>query len=305
MQKHNIIERIVRFLIINLAILSCFSCKTPQETVKTVNPLELLDNNSSFYLAIPVEQDKDLVKKMVLSNVQGISEKNAEQIVDRTEILYVGLNKKRRYTEVQLSAKCEVPKIAISKVFSKRNNFEEVKISFDDLNKEYSVYNRKDLAISFPANDIVILGRDLQFCLEKFAVLSSDFDLQSNIELNEKINSLNLNSSAFEWLNNNEGEVRFFAQKPQAFLQMLVGANLNFKLIYVKGSMNTDEKYPDQYLMNLEFEFRDSRLVNAAKGALSLAFGLTNSEVIQNSSTNLQIKNIKIGKKQLYKILVI
>jgi hypothetical protein len=57
--------------------------------------------------------------------------------------------------------------------------------------------------------------------------------------------------------------------------------------------------------MNLEFEFREKKVVPAAKAALSLAFGLTNSEVYLETPTHLVISNIKISKKELYKILVL
>ena len=84
---------------------------------------------------------------------------------------------------------------------------------------------------------------------------------------------------------------------------MLTGANLTLRLLYVRGSMKVDPKLKKQYLMDLEFEFKDSRTVPAARGALSVAFGLTDSDVTQETPWHLTISNIKIDREQLYKLL--
>ena len=69
--------------------------------------------------------------------------------------------------------------------------------------------------------------------------------------------------------------------------------------------MVTDPKNDRQYLMDLEFEFKNSKLVTAARGILTLALGLTDSEVSQPEPNHLVIADIKISKEHLYKILVI
>ena len=279
-----------------------FSCKTVSvQNQSQVNPLDLLDNKSAFYLALPASQDKNLVQKMILNNVSGITEKNAKEIAERTQMVYVGLNKSRKSTEVQLSANVNIPKFAISNIFTKKYGWQTLKIASEsDNKKEYSVFEREDCTISFPNEKIAVLGRDVPFMIQKYDELSFDGQLD-----NSDFESFALNPSCYEWLNENNGEVRFYALKPQSFLRTLMGANLNFKLSYVKGSMVSDPKNDEQYLMNLEFEFKNSSLVLPAKSVLSLAFGLTNSEIYQTSQTQLQIKNIKISKNQLYKLLVI
>ena len=85
----------------------------------------------------------------------------------------------------------------------------------------------------------------------------------------------------------------------------MIGANLNFKLIYVKGFLKNDLKNEKQYITELEFEFRDPRVVGAAQAMLEVAFGLTDSSVRRISDTHLIVSGIRINKNQLYKILVL
>lgn len=282
-----------------------FSCKTSVNVSNEVNPLDLIDNKSSFYISIPVQQDVNLVQKMIKSNVPSLSDKNALEIAERTQIIYAGLNKKRKKTEIQLAGKCSIPKIALSNVFTKKNGWQTENISFplnEKKQKNYSVYSQKGFDISFPNEHTAVLGRDVKEMIENFHYLSNPENQSS--QQKEKFSSLHLPPQIYEWLSDSS-EVRFYAEKPQSFLSTLTGAALDLKLVYVKGLMVTDSKNDRQYLMDLEFEFKNPKLVTAARGVLTLALGLTDSEVSQPEPNHLLISDIKINKEQLYKILVI
>ena len=113
--------------------------------------------------------------------------------------------------------------------------------------------------------------------------------------------------NTYDWLSYEDGipdnEIHFYASRPQSFLTVLIGAQLNYQLDYIRGKMFNDSKNSNQYIMELEFEFKDRRIMPAAKGAITLALGLTDSEVRKDSDTHLTISNIKISKKQLYQLL--
>jgi hypothetical protein len=57
--------------------------------------------------------------------------------------------------------------------------------------------------------------------------------------------------------------------------------------------------------MTIEFEFNDERMVKAGAGMLSLAFGLTNSQTLLTTPTHLVVSDIRIDKKQLYKLFIL
>lgn len=274
-------------------------CKSTPVVQKTVHPLNLIDNNSSFYLKIPTKQDKSLVASIVEHNIKDVSESDANLIAERIDTIYLGINKRRKSTEFQLSASCSIPKIAVSKLFTKKNGWNSEKLILQNQlgdEVEYKIFDNSELLLSFPSQNLVALGRAVPSMVEVYNTYFYEIE-------NGPV--FNLNPLITEWFEKDDDAIRFFATKPQSFLTILTGANLNYKLVYVCGTIISDTKRDDQYIMNLEFEFREKKVVPAAKAALSLAFGLTNSEVYLETPTHLVISNIKISKKELYKILVL
>lgn len=57
--------------------------------------------------------------------------------------------------------------------------------------------------------------------------------------------------------------------------------------------------------MEIQFDFINRRIIPAARGALTLALGLTDAQVSSSTETNLTISNIKLNKKQLYQLLLL
>lgn len=298
------------FLPVILIATLFLGCKTlPIAAVqKEVDALKLLDGNSAFYIKIPAAVDRDLVSRMVLSSVKEISENEAEQIAGRVNTVYAGLTRKFSKSEIQISASCDVPEIFLPRIFSVKNGWKLRKLSFSEKMPAnvYTVYNNGSLDVSFPSKKIACIGRSVEEMLARYdAILSGDDDsFAKNITAGENNSDLP-DSAVYDWLSCGENEIRFSAVAPQSFLTVLTGANLNFKLLYVRGKMVNDPKNDFQYLMDLEFEFVDKKFVPAAKGALSLVFGLTDSNVILETPTHLAVTRIKIEKNALYKILVL
>lgn len=291
---------LVLFSILFFCLFSCKSLPLPQENVRA---LELLDNKSSFYLRIPASMDKDLIEKILRNSVQGLSQKNAASVVERIDTIYVGMIRNRKGTTFQLSADCDFPKIVLDNALTKKNGWEKEPLTLknrEGKNVSYQIFKNQSLKLSSPSEHIVCLGRDVLNMVEHYNSLYNE-NLDDGYE--------NLLQDAYEWLSYEDGmqdnQVRFYAQKPQSFLTLLTGARLNFQLINVRGAMENDPLSDNQYLLRLEFEFKDSRTVPAARGALSLAFGLTDSNVFMESPTHLVVSDIRIEKQSLYRILVL
>lgn len=304
LKKHSFFCKAVSFLsalFFAFLSLSFFSCKSTSVPLEYVNPLDLIDNKNQFFITIPTSSDPNLVSFLIEQNVEGISSEEAKKISERIEVLYCGMIRGRKSTDFQISGKIDFPQIAQKRVFSKKNGFVERTKTIrheNEAEKNYAIYSKEGLDISFPSDYIALLGRDVEEMLEVYDGKSNDSSYE---------NKNKLDNDVFEFLNvdKDEPDMKFYASRPQSFLTMLTGANLTLKLSYVRGIMRQDPKSEKQYLMDLEFEFRDPRLVPVARGALSLAFGLTDSDVFLENPTHLKISNIKIGKEHLYKILIL
>lgn len=307
MKKHSfLLPQAIRAcgLVLFVLLATVFSaCRTVPE-ISSVNPLDVMDGNSSFYLRIPASVDSVLLEQILKGKFRGISDSDASKIIAHIDTVYIGLNRSRKGVDYQIALSCNFPQIYVKSAFTKKNGWEGDSLTLsapDGKARKYTVYQGAGTLVSFPSESLACFGRNVPAMVEKYHNLS--FSSES-ITAEDSVSG-----DVYSWLSYDNGipddEIHFFADKPQSFLTMLTGAQLNYQLSYVRGRMYNDTKNDKQYIMQLEFEFRDKRMVQAAKGALSLAFGLTDSELTRDSDTHITVSNIKISKAQLYKILVL
>ncbi|MFA6855680.1 MAG: hypothetical protein WCR31_00595 [Treponema sp.] len=278
---------------------ACFtSCKSvPQGN--PVNPLDILDSGSSFYLKIPEKTDPILVSRVLQSGIVGLSSENADKIAERIDVVYAGLERKLNKTVVQAVVSGSVPHIAVSRVFEKNNGWEPFSVYEKNTAGKptgYVYYTEKSsgMQAAFPSDNIACFGYAVPAMIDSYHNHAFNGDSSCFIQ-----------SSVYEWLYEGGSQIRFYAVKPQSFLTVLTGTNLNLKLAYVKGYMITDQNHSDQYIMTIEFEFNNERMIKAGESMLSLAFGLTNSQTQLTTQTHLIVSDIRINKKQLYKLFTL
>lgn len=351
--RTSVVSALLSLLLAALVPAGCKTAAPPVPVRNPVDPLDLLDGKSAFFLRIPAAEDRELVARVLRNYVRDLPEEYASDVAERIDVIYAGLSRSRHSSEIQLAASCAVPKAAVAAVFSQKNGWNAelfIPDTAPDKFAGYRIYDNGSMRISFPSDDIVCLGRGVAQMVGKYDLLSapaSDAPSAksgagggsdsagsggdsgaagrsaadsaaaretgtspmsggtSALQGDGAADLPELETAAYEWLSGNSPGIRFFASRPQSFLTMLTGANLNFKLVYVRGVMTGDPRDERQYRLELEFEFRDRRLLPAAKGVLSVAFGLTGSDVTAESDTHLRISNIRINKEQLYKILVL
>ena len=276
---------------------SATSCKTLPQGRK-VDAIELLDDRSAFYIAIPKKADSDLIERIIENNIDKIPESQAKAIAQRIDKAYIGINRSRNVLEFQAAIDASIPLNYIPKVLNEKKGWKVSKYAPEQSQSVYPVYKSK-ISISFPESKIACLGRNVNYMIDRYDMLCKmPEDTENHIysELDEQL---------IDYLKSAEDEIRFFANKPQSFLTILTGANLDLKLFDVKGFFVTDPNFDSQYLLSLEFIFKNEKFLKVGRGLLILAFGLTDSqeEIIGNNI--LKINGIRIDKNQLYKVLVL
>jgi hypothetical protein len=263
---------------------------------RPVDPLELIDDQSSFYIAVPRQADNVLIERIITGFYKDASDSDAKMIADRVNKVYCGLNRSKHGTEVQTSIDGSIPQKYIPKVLSAKNGWVTSEYTPKDSASKYKIYSGP-VEMTFPSAKIACAGRNLEGMLDKFDSLSAlpaDDSTELYSDLDKELTS---------YLKGAESEIRFYANKPQSFLTILTGAQLDLKLIDVKGSFTTDPKHPNQYLLDLDFNFKNGTFLKAGKTLLTLAFGLTNSQEEIVGDNKLIIHGIRIDKQQLYKLL--
>lgn len=279
-------------MICSLACLITFAgCKSSPEA-NTVDSLLLLDNKSSFFIAIPKNADRELVNRIIKNNVDGISDKDCKTVVDRIDKIYCGLNRTKRSTEIQASLSVNIPTAYVSKVFTKKGGWQKSKYK-TPYSVEHDLYSSSEIDVSVPSSSNLCIGRDVESMLDKFDDVKINGNLQSDLD-----------ETVYNFLRSAESEIHFYANKPQSFLTILTGTNLNLQLNEVSGTFKVDENHDNQYIVTLNFVFKSEKFAKAGRGLLNLAFGLS-AEESESDKNELVISGIKISKESLYKLLVI
>lgn len=308
LKKHNFSKKIA-LSICTLALAAGFaagfftSCKTLPAAESSVNALDLLDDESAFYIAIPNSVDPELVVRFLQNNIQNLSEKDAALISSRIDNVYCGLNHRKNRTFIQLACQARIGNSLASKIFTEKNGWMS-NLAITTFKNTYTVYERDILELSFPSDNIALIGRDIPVMLNQFDNIRS-----LNIEAETDIAEIPhlLQDQAYEYLSmaDENNEIRFYAGRPQSFLTTLTGAQLDLKLDHVSGAFVCDPDKDSQYILTLDFKFKDPAYLKAGRGLLTLAFGLTNSNCQLIGEDELIISDIKIAKKSLYKILIL
>lgn len=275
-------------------------CKTVPVS-RTVRAIELLDDESAFYIAIPSSADSDLVQKIIKSYVPSLSDSNAKMICEKIDTVYCGISNEKNHMDFQCVVSGNIPVNMMPKILTKKNGWETSKIIPQDSSTQYNLYSISNenfsIDMSFPSANLAVLGRDVPKMIGRYDFLSKlptdDFELNTIIEKN-----------LADFLNGAENEIRFCANKPQSFLTILTGAKLDLKLKEVSGVFVQDEKHENQYILNLKFMFKNEKYLKAGKTLLTIAFGLTNSQSIIVGTDELQINGIKLDKNQLIKLFL-
>ena len=265
---------------------------------RSVDALELIDDQSSFYIAVPKAADNVLIERIITGFYEGASEADAKMIADRVNKVYCGLNRSKHGTEVQASVDGNIPAKLLPKVLNEKKGWIISDYTPASSVNRYKVYTGP-VEMSFPSSNLACIGRNLEGMIDKYdslSILPSDDTTELYSDLDPELIS---------YLKGAENEIRFFANKPQSFLTILTGAQLDLKLIDVKGSFTTDPKHPNQYFLDLDFRFKNGTFLKAGRTLLILAFGLTNSQEEIIGDSELLINDIRIDKQQLYKLLSI
>lgn len=301
LKKHNRINSYFLFFQLAVILFLAAGCKSVP-AAREVNAIELLDDKSAFYIALPSSADTKVIERIIKNNVPGISDSNVKLICEKINKVYCGINRSKNQMEFQSVLEGNIPVNMMSKVLSKKNGWTRKSVKSGDNQLEYKLCNisndKINLDMAFPSNKIACIGRNVQDMIVRYDTL-----VNLPVE-NNQLDTL-IDEELTEYLTGSDNEIRFFANKPQSFLTILTGVKLDLKLKSVKGAFIQDVDHENQYILNLHFDFLNEKFLKAGKTLLTLAFGLTNSQSIVIGTDILEINGIKLDKEQLYKLLVL
>ena len=298
MKKHNKMGslRLSKGLLLTFILLFA-SCKTvPTGTV--VKAPDLLNNKKNFYISMPSSADPELIKFIIKSNIENISETDVNEIVSRIDRAYAGLNADNKNPRLQLAIDSDIPVKYIPKILTKKNGWEVKEFTGPTSGSKYGIFSQKDIVMAFPSDKLTLLGEDVEGMV-------TQYDKVHAIPAEESVGMTfeNLDKLTYSWITESSSEIRFITNKPETFLLMLTGQKLTLQLNTVRGSFVCDPKNANQYILDFIFEFNNEKAAKAGKVMLGFAFGLADGSDNSLKPTEVKIDGIKLSKKQLYDIL--
>lgn len=306
MQKHNFVKKtakIFKISLLSLFLIGLFSCKTlPNQSKTKVNALDLLDYTNNFYLSVPTKTDPELVKRILQSNVNGLSDEDTKKLLERIDHTYIGLTRNWKNTTIQASANVNIPTKFLPTILSKKKGWEKRVFTASEPASKYDVYAQNGMELCVPENSICCLGANMDYMIEKYnQIYNTPSDTVS--EPNQSFSSLPKN--IYDYLSGNDEVIRFYTVKPQTYLSMLIGTNINLQLVTVCGEIRPDPQNKNMLLLDFVFEFKSELVKKAGQALLSYTFALTNPEVSSDSPTVLKVSGIQLEKEAIYKLLVL
>ena len=166
MKKHNLRSRNKFGMTSLLLILLLAGCKSAPAG-RPVDALELIDNQSSFYIAVPKAADNVLIERIVTGFYEGASDADAKMIADHVNKVYCGLNRSKHGTELQASVDGSIPAKLLPKVLNEKKGWIVSDYTPEESVTKYKVYTGP-VEMAFPSAKIACIGRNLEGMLTKY-----------------------------------------------------------------------------------------------------------------------------------------
>ena len=299
MRKRSFI-RCMKFLIVTgIVLLSFPGCKTIPKA-NPVQPFNVLDDDSSLYISLPVQFYEDLTVDILMKSVGELKKEDAQYIASRIDMLYAGIGSSDNASRVQFCLTGTIPKSA-HLVLNARHGWQKEYIYPDRGNTRISYvgYSRQDYPyeFSFLTDSLVCAAVDVRPMVVRY-------DTEANgIGVIPRDGS-DLNSTDVSWLTNSDSEIRFCVLRPQAFLAKLLGIDMRLALKNAHGFFSKSEKGGILNL-TLYLTFQKPEAVQAASAIVRISAGRgSNIEVVHETGTaELTIRNIEIAQQQLVELL--
>ena len=172
MKKHNL-RKLCHAELVSASILFFLllaGCKSAPAG-RPVDALELIDDQSSFYIAVPRAADNVLIERIITGFYQYASEADSKMIADRVNKVYCGLNRSKQGTDVQASIDGNIPKKYLPKVLSEKNGWVTSDYTPKNSAASYKLYSGA-VEMAFPSDKIACVGRNLEGMIDKYYSLS-------------------------------------------------------------------------------------------------------------------------------------
>ncbi|MCR5218093.1 hypothetical protein [Treponema sp.] len=275
-----------------------FSCRSSNIQLEegSISPLALLDDQSSIYINIPVQQHQKLFADILCSQVEGLAEKDALSLAERTGNLYAGLGTVKDRSRLEAAAVVDIPKMGIKSVFKQKNDWfsQEYKSKAVAASPSFILYTRKEnpLQISFPEKQILCVSKNVDTMLDKYALSASLTDNEMT-----------------QYLLQDSQDILFYITRPGQYLRNMIGVTVQGsdkvwgKLIYMPDPEHP-KKDTGKYQMEFYMHLQDAKTMKAFQGLMALSFAMSDGSVEEVDPLTLKVSGVEVSRKQINEMFI-
>lgn len=247
-----------------------FSCKSGPvgSGLPEVDPLALLQEDSSIYVRIPVQEHKALVQDIVIAELPYISESDATALVKQLDVLYAGLGTVQDRSRLEIVSTGEFPAFARNLIFTKNNGWNKraytATSSEDALSRGFP--NKFDVnyssmsafKVSFLSDGMLLLSQNVNPGLENYAlrrdVPETDYS---------------------KWIQEGGSDISFYIGKPGQYLRKLIGAAVTVSCDSIFGKLVLLPPRTGKKVTGPEYELEFNVRLNSSQGkAMPMLYSL-------------------------------
>ncbi|MCR5612475.1 hypothetical protein [Treponema sp.] len=275
-------------------------CKSaPVTALESVNAFDVLDDDAALYLSIPAKENSDLLEQFISSLKLGVSESDAKMIVSKLNTVYASFGSKADKKRVCISCDANIPD-SVSAIL-KSSGYTEKTVEFDSVygtNTPYKYYSSNTLEMAFPSSRNALISKSVVPLIKNYAF--EEMVANGCVDFVQEYKADWLDSDLYKWLTFDTNAIHFYIVRPQSFLSNLLGSAVSsktFKLNYAKGEFT--KLANSKYGLTLDLNFQDPKYIKPAMSLLTLALGLTDSEMQMVDSKTVKLSGVHISSKQL------
>ena len=266
--------------------------------------LDLLSPEAALYVSLPVAAYQDLAGRILLSSLEGLSEKDAGRIVSRTQAVFASIGLKG---DIELAASGSYPQAALHAALSEKKGWEKRPVTGSS--GSYSYFAQKPAA---GAGSSAVSGRGVEIAFPQAGFACISGNVAPMVQRYEAALQGAWAGGAlppgweaddYRWLLEASGdEIRFAAPDPSIFLSILLGtkANVGIKKLYGSIRRTVNEK---NCALSVTLEVSDPRTIKAVAASVKLAIFPVAAEIRIKDSSHIQITEYTMPWKKLYSLM--
>lgn len=263
-----------------------------------VNPLSLLSDDSSIYIRVPVRFHQELTASILQAEEPALSEKAAQQVVSRINLLYAGLATVKDRSRVQIAAQGSYPPVALKVALSKKNGWnrqqyvalsspEALSLNFPNT-FDYYMHEGSEFELSFPSAEMFVTAKKVHPLLEQYALRAEPADTEYN-----------------RWLSQQSDDILFYITRPGQYLRNLIGQSVSIGCDAIYGSLqyapgkDSPDSYSGIYTMSFNIALASESAMRPMKALLTLSMAMMDVEVSQVDSRTLRLSGFRVSRQQI------